>query len=84
MRSSIVSDGSRDSEIVVNERMSQNIADASTYSPPSEKPDVRRSSATSLVANLLISSRCWSRRRFFSRLALMRAFSSTGLTGFVR
>ena len=58
MSSSIVSDGSRDSEIVVNERMSQNIADASTYWPPSEKPDVSRSSATSLVANLLMSSRC--------------------------
>jgi hypothetical protein len=70
--------------IVVKERMSQNIAEASTYLPPSENPDVSRSSATSLVANLLISSRCWSRRRFFSRLPLIRALSKTGLTGFVR
>ena len=84
MSSSIVSAGSRDSEIVVNERMSQNIAEASTYCPPSEKPEVSRSSATSFVANFPISSRCWSRRRFFSRLELMRTLSSTGLTGFVR
>ena len=80
----MVSAGSRDSEIVVKERMSQNIAAASTYWPPSEKPDSSRSSATSFVANLLISSRCWSRRRFFSRLALIRALSSTEFTGFVR
>ena len=36
------------------------------------------------VAKRRTSSFCWSRRRFFSRLAPMRALSSTGLTGLCR
>ena len=55
-----------------------------TRLPPSEKPDFCRSCATSGVAKRRTSSFSWSRRRFFSRLAPMRAFSSTGLTGLVR
>ena len=39
---------------------------------------------TSRVAKRLTRSRCASRSRFFSRLALMRAFKSTGLTGLLR
>ena len=70
--------------MVVKERMSENMAVASTNLPPRAKPEVSRSVATSEVANFLMSSRCWSRRRFFSRLAPMRALSSTGLTGLVR
>ena len=55
-----------------------------TRLPPSAKPDCCRSCATSEVAKRRTSSFCWSRRRFFSRLAPMRAFSSTGLTGLGR
>ena len=64
--------------------MSQNITVADTRLPPSAKPDCCRSCATSLVAKRLTSSFCWSRRRFFSRLELMRALSSTGFTGLGR
>src|SRR5947207_1936255 len=60
--------------------MSENITVASTCLPPSAKPVTSRSSATSAVANFRNSSRCWSRRRFFSRLAATRARSSTPLT----
>ena len=47
-------------------------------------PESCRSCATSGVAKRRTSSFCWSRSRFFSRLAPMRAFSSTGLTGLVK
>ena len=70
--------------MLVNERMSENITLASTCLPPSETPVVRISSATSAVANFRTSSRCWSRSRFFSRLAPMRALSNTGFTGLKR
>ena len=68
----------------VKPRMSENITLASTCLPPRATPVVSSSSATSAVANFRNSSRCWSRRRFFSRLAPTRARSSTGFTGLNR
>src|SRR5262245_52813971 len=65
----MVSSGGCDSERGVKSRMSQNITLARTRRPPSAKPDCSRSRATSGAANWRKSSFCWSRRRFFSRLA---------------
>ena len=84
LRSSIVSSGGCASASVVNPRMSTNITVASTRLPPSVKPESCRSCATSRVANRRTSAFCWSRSRFFSRLAPSRALSSTGFTGFCR
>ncbi len=80
----MVSSGVCASVIEVKPRMSQNITVPWMRLPPSAKPERCRSSATSLVAKRRTSSFCWSRRRFFSRLELMRAFSSTGFTGLGR
>ena len=80
----MVSAGDRVSVRFVNFRMSENITLASTCLPPSARPDVRSSSATSAVANFRNSSRWRSRRRFFSRLAPTRARRRTGFTGLKR
>ncbi len=84
MSSSIVSSGGCDSTSAVKPRMSANITVPLTRLPPSVNPDSFMSCATSDVAKRRSSSFCWSLRRFFSRLAPMRAFSSTGFTGFER
>src|SRR3954470_15025890 len=80
----MVSSGDWDSTSAVNPRISENITEPRTRLPPSAKPDCCMSCATSEVAKRRTSSFCWSRRRFFSRLELMRALSSTGFTGFGR
>ena len=49
-----------------------------------QQKELVRRFATSEVAKRRTSSFCWSRRRFFSRLAPIRAFSSTALTGLAR
>ncbi len=64
--------------------MSENSTEPFTRLPPRANPDSCRSCATSGVAKRRTSSFCWSRNRFFSRLAPMRALSSTTLTGFVQ
>ncbi len=76
--------GSPVSESVVNERMSANMTVASTVLPPSEKPLRINSLATSSVAKVRNQRFCWSRRRFFSRLAFTRARSRIGLSGLTR
>src|SRR3546814_3993582 len=68
-----VSAGDRASVMLVNERMSENITLASTCLPPSARPVVNSSSATSAVANLRTSSRCWRSEEHTSELqSLMR------------
>src|SRR4030095_13160098 len=77
----MVSSGDCDSASVVKPLMSQNSTDSSTRLPPSENPESCRSCATSGAAKRRIISFCWSRNRFFSRLAPVRALCNTGLAG---